>query len=198
MNLQILRTKKYLTNALLDLMKTTPFSKISVKDITDKAMLSRTAFYSHYNSKEDILYERAAELYVNQIRISLNAQNKTQYENWVVGMKQYWSNKEFYQLLHKNNLDYIVYDVQMDNYGQMIDLINKTVPAHIQDEQLYSTIYAPYHRRADNYLIMDWLSSEKPITPEEMASLVCAFSSLSVYETFRNDYYQNLQRTKQQ
>ena len=44
-----------ITNALLELMKTEEYEKISITDIVAKAGLSRVTYYRHFSSKEDVL-----------------------------------------------------------------------------------------------------------------------------------------------
>ena len=61
-NPQIRRTKKLLSDALIQLMKQKPFEKISIREIVKQADLSRSAFYTHYSSKEAILYEKVQEI----------------------------------------------------------------------------------------------------------------------------------------
>lgn len=49
------RTKKFLVNALLELMEERPFQELSVVDICDRAMVHRTTFYAHFEDKHDLL-----------------------------------------------------------------------------------------------------------------------------------------------
>ena len=51
-----LQSRAWLVDALLELMKTTPYDKITVRDICRKADLSRQTFYNLFQSKEEILY----------------------------------------------------------------------------------------------------------------------------------------------
>lgn len=44
-----------ITNALLELMKSEDYSKISITDIVNKAGLSRVTYYRHFSSKEEVL-----------------------------------------------------------------------------------------------------------------------------------------------
>ncbi len=44
-----------ITNALLELMKTEEYKKISITDIVNKAGLSRVTYYRHFSSKEEVL-----------------------------------------------------------------------------------------------------------------------------------------------
>jgi len=49
------RSKQWMADALLILIKDTPYNQISVTDITEKAGVSRLTFYRNFESKEDIL-----------------------------------------------------------------------------------------------------------------------------------------------
>jgi len=49
------RTRKLLTQALLALMEEQPFQEISVVDICERAMVHRTTFYAHFDSKQALL-----------------------------------------------------------------------------------------------------------------------------------------------
>ena len=54
-DLRILRTKKVLLTAIFKLLKLRNFNQITVNDLCEEAMISRTAFYSHYNDKYNLL-----------------------------------------------------------------------------------------------------------------------------------------------
>ena len=47
--------KECIVTALIELMKTKPYEKISITEISDKAGVSRMAYYRNYNSKDEIL-----------------------------------------------------------------------------------------------------------------------------------------------
>lgn len=51
---RIRRSKRDLRAALMELLKTTPFEKITVVEICDKAMLNKVTFYKHYADKYDL------------------------------------------------------------------------------------------------------------------------------------------------
>lgn len=70
-DLRILRTQEKLQNALLDLLKTKELKAITVKEICNKAGISRNAFYQHYGYKED-LYDQMVARATERIRESLS------------------------------------------------------------------------------------------------------------------------------
>ena len=51
---RILRTRERLGDALIALMHERNFEEISVKDVLDRAGVSRSTFYVHYRDKEDL------------------------------------------------------------------------------------------------------------------------------------------------
>ncbi|MCR5232583.1 MAG: TetR/AcrR family transcriptional regulator, partial [Lachnospiraceae bacterium] len=69
-DLRILKTQERLQNALLELLETKELKEITVKEICDKAGISRNAFYQHYGYKED-LYEQMVARATEGIRDSL-------------------------------------------------------------------------------------------------------------------------------
>lgn len=70
-DLRILKTQEKLQNALLDLLKTKELKAITVKEICNKAGISRNAFYQHYGYKED-LYNQMVARATERIRESLS------------------------------------------------------------------------------------------------------------------------------
>lgn len=57
-DLRIKRTQKSIKNAFYELIEEKGFDHISVKDITERAMISRNTFYLHYNDKFDLLTQK--------------------------------------------------------------------------------------------------------------------------------------------
>lgn len=52
---RVLRTRKLITEAFIQIFQTKSFSEISVKDITTEAMINRATFYNHFLDKYDLL-----------------------------------------------------------------------------------------------------------------------------------------------
>jgi AcrR family transcriptional regulator len=58
---RVLRTRKAIQNAYLDLLKKKGTEKITISDIAREADIDRKTFYLHYDSTEDIIREYAEE-----------------------------------------------------------------------------------------------------------------------------------------
>lgn len=61
-DLRIKRTQKAIKEAFFDLVEEKGFEHICVKDITDKAMISRNTFYLHYADKYELLNKMCDDL----------------------------------------------------------------------------------------------------------------------------------------
>ncbi len=59
-DLRVIKTEERLQNALLELLETKELKEITVKEICDKANISRNAFYQHYGYKEDLYNQMVA------------------------------------------------------------------------------------------------------------------------------------------
>ncbi len=54
-DLRARRTRQWLQAALIELMKEKPFADIQITELTERAQVSRAAFYLHFRSKEELL-----------------------------------------------------------------------------------------------------------------------------------------------
>lgn len=79
-NPSAVRSKMMLTNALLTLMRTKPYEKISIKEITDTAQLARMTFYTNFKTKDDLL------IYCWQSLLSEYKRNLAQYQTYDVAV----------------------------------------------------------------------------------------------------------------
>jgi len=72
MDVRIKRTKKLLSDALLELLKSKPIEKITPTELCRKATVNRNTFYSHYKSTDQVLSEIENEL-LNTVDSSINS-----------------------------------------------------------------------------------------------------------------------------
>lgn len=69
---RIRHTKKFIKDALLELLKEKSISKISITELCKKADINRNTFYSHYNYPEDVLKEMEDDI-IQQYQVLFNA-----------------------------------------------------------------------------------------------------------------------------
>ena len=69
-NKQVQRSREWIFEALILLMKKTKFQDITISDITAKAGVARLTFYRNYNSKEEIIIYEGKKIY-NKLMVDL-------------------------------------------------------------------------------------------------------------------------------
>jgi len=62
-NISAIRSKEWILQALLEIMKIKDFHEITIKEINEKADISRQTFYRHFKSKEQVIVEYIESLY---------------------------------------------------------------------------------------------------------------------------------------
>jgi AcrR family transcriptional regulator len=80
-NRSVRETKQRIKQAFLELVEVKTFSKISVKEITERAHINRTTFYLHYQDVYDLL-DKIEDRIARDIK---NAVNSISRENYVPG-----------------------------------------------------------------------------------------------------------------
>jgi len=60
---RVLRTRKLLQKALIEVTSEKGFANVTVQDISERAMVNRSTFYRHYLDKYDLLGQYLDELY---------------------------------------------------------------------------------------------------------------------------------------
>jgi AcrR family transcriptional regulator len=72
MDKRVIKTRNSIKNAFMTLMLEKEFSKITVSDLTQKAMLNRSTFYLHYCDVQDVMEDIEKEI-AEKISSCINA-----------------------------------------------------------------------------------------------------------------------------
>ncbi|TDL69353.1 TetR/AcrR family transcriptional regulator [Paenibacillus amylolyticus] len=116
--------KLQITNSLLDMLKTKELRTISVSDLTSHAKVSRVSFYRNYREKEDILKEYLYKL-IGDWHVEYQESQNTSEEDMLGSLFEHFSEqREFYLLLSKRNMFYLLKDVLKELYGPKPDYPN--------------------------------------------------------------------------
>ncbi len=169
-------SRKKLTKALIELLQICPFDRITVSNLTEKAGVSRSAFYSNYKHIEDILTDAILE----SLKDSFG--EKFSDESYAYG-------REFVY-------DYIDY---FDKYGKLLlaiskwDLldfinisaskaVNPAMKSYYSDPYIQNYIeYYQYFTIASIYFTcLAWLKKGKKETKEELYDICLHFYDISL------------------
>ena len=77
---RILRSKRALRDALIELMEERSFDGFSVNDLCERADLNRGTFYNHFRDKDDLLAQLEAEVMEDLERFQVQMRNLTVHE----------------------------------------------------------------------------------------------------------------------
>lgn len=167
-DIRITKTDKLIREAFLELANTIGFEKITVMNLTKKAMISRTTFYSHYKDKYDVLEQIENELLSGMKNIVNKDFLIKDTSLYLLSVYKYVeANKEVFKLFMCNNLNSSFYfkfhECIRDLYNENINSINIVdVP-----ENYAIALIASVHTG----IIREWIKSGMKESPEELSSM---------------------------
>ena len=71
-DLRVIKTKKIIKESFMQLIEEKGYSKVSISEITERAMINRNTFYLHYCDKEDLVDKILEENFKNYIYSLVN------------------------------------------------------------------------------------------------------------------------------
>jgi len=171
-DLRVIRTRSLLSKALFELLETTPYEKISVMDICNKALVHRATFYNHFEDKEHLL-----EFTIDEIKENLF--------NAIVGKEKFASPKEMYMTLISQVLDFVDSNrksllLMINNnsaekvYGLLLTTTKRSI-RYLTSKNEYKCNYSlPVNILIDflsggvTNLGINWITSSNPCTKQEL------------------------------
>lgn len=78
---RVIRTRKLLSDAFLELMGTKEFQQITVQDITDRADINRATFYAHFIDKYALFDHAIQHLYEEHLKAKIPNADRLNYAN---------------------------------------------------------------------------------------------------------------------
>jgi AcrR family transcriptional regulator len=160
-DLRILKTKKALYEAIIELMKDNAFEDIKVSDICEKAMVNRSTFYAHYQDKYDLISSFISTL-TNELKevLNKNTQIKTTKEYYLEMINLFLTHiekeKDSYAAVLINNRNSIMMDMIYNTFTE-------DVKKHLEQENelVPSDIESKFYLGAVFNVGIDWLNNKK-------------------------------------
>ena len=190
-NSQIIRSKRHLQNALIELLTEKPFKKITITDIALKAGYSRTTFYSHFNYIEDILNEYIDELIENILYDSFGGISTfppTREEQLQMTQKlvHHWDeNASSLRSLHTAGLENLLTDKFKEKFKKFHLENISPLMSPLHDHQLLEYFYI-FSSRFLVGILQFWISNDMTTPKEEIAQLLSFFDVPKFYIFLQN------------
>ncbi|EAC5127542.1 TetR/AcrR family transcriptional regulator [Listeria monocytogenes] len=108
-NRQRVLSKKWIIEALLDLLKTKPYSAITITEITKRAGVARLTFYRNFENKDQILLARSNYLFEEYFNELQKVEGIIDINNALLECFNYWKrDAQIMEILIKNNLIHLL------------------------------------------------------------------------------------------
>ena len=174
-DLRVRRTRKLLTQALIEGTVEKGFAALTVRDITERAMVNRSTFYRHYLDKDDLLEQHLNEIYdlleqhLNEI-YERGAEEKRNV-GLIELLKQIQQFPDFYRVVLGPQADaFLSQRFRQQTQQRMLAYFHQAFPEAASDPDTppldlkFTTIAS-----AGCSALGWWLEQEQPSTPEQFA-----------------------------
>ena len=174
--------RKYLTEALLQLMEKKNYDEISVSEIAKRAGVHRATFYRHFSSREDILRCSLSDI----LKESEGDRNLLQkdFASFILPVFQtLYHKKEQILLLYRSGHAGLLMDVLKDyfNFDESMEADEQDRDGRLTDEadglsvsRMTDKYRAAYRIGGIYSCLLLWFSHDMKETPEEMAQIAAA------------------------
>lgn len=179
-DLRVLKTKKSIKVAFLTLMKEKNYSKITVKDIVDEALINRNTFYLHYLDKDDLLDSLTSEC-LEKLDVSM----KADYEIEDFGNRYDVFDKINHQIFKVMEEDFEFYKVMLGDESVPYFTVKFTnvVKKHFSGERTkQKAFYIEYMVSGFVGIVKLWIRDPGKYTIDEISKLLIEVFSLDIVE----------------
>jgi len=184
-NLRVRRTQKLLREALIDLIEERSFEALTVGEITERAMVSRAAFYRNYQDKYDLveqIFAEAMHALSDVVSELVTAHPPQVWTKFFEHIAQY--ERLYRALLGRKGSPWFVLKMR----ASMLDLLRASLPLW------QSAADRAFYPATDEFVpdllatmfvetITWWLEHGRPYAPEEIARRCAALASAIFRET---------------
>ncbi len=176
------RSKHRITESLLELMKTEPFGKISIKDIVERAGLTRQTFYHNFTSKEDVLQYRGNELF-EEFLAHVEEREIDDWEHVVTFYFRFWQrHAEFLRLLIDQDLIYLM---QLQ-YPSFKELRKSGFMGVFTEAPTAGSLAYSFYSGAIFNLLVTWIEEGMRKSVKEVTDLAMDLLDGTVFDEIRN------------
>ncbi|MCM1086595.1 MAG: TetR/AcrR family transcriptional regulator [Muribaculaceae bacterium] len=164
-NPSALKSREWIRNALLELLKERKYAQITIKDICKKADLSRQTFYQIYVSKDEVMEYHFKELFLEFKEQCGNFYGITIKDIARTFFEFFYHHRVLVQELFDNNLSYFL-EKQFELFLPQIDLFRELSAVEPYPE--YSVAYVA---GALTQVLIHWFQSGFDLSVEEMGTV---------------------------
>lgn len=165
-----IRSQEWLADALLLLMEKKDFKDISIKEIAEKADLSRRTFYRLFERKEDLLFWYMNTLY-QEFLAELQKQSCKRFEDVVMLYFEFWyRHKHLIDLFRRSDLLPLMLNQYLMVFPNIYKIVKSDYPLSQNAEALgYAMAFSAGGLLS---VLVKWSDEDMTKTPEEMLQML--------------------------
>lgn len=173
------RTKLWIINSLLDLLKRKEYASITINMIADNAQLGRRTFYRHFDTKDEAM-KYITELLMAEFANHIKSNKAKGFEEILTAYFEFWEQYiDVLQLLNKAHLLYFI----EDNLPQLIMDVAKKIH-HIPKVIPLENVAMHYEKYKYEFAIklsglwratIIWGEEAPRKSPQEMVAIITKF-----------------------
>jgi AcrR family transcriptional regulator len=167
------RSRRWLYDALLQLMKEKPFRDIQITEIADRAQVARPTFYLHYRSKEELLLSQVDVVFAEFLNELSNTIAKGNYDRqkYSILIFKYWErNAESLRMVMQAGLHEEFRERLRKYFALAISQLSTREGTPQADEQTAEFII-DFESGGAYQLMTRWIARGMPYSAEQMGSL---------------------------
>jgi AcrR family transcriptional regulator len=172
-DLRARRTRKWLQDALIGLMKEKSFEDIQITELTERAQVSRPAFYLHFRSKEELLLSHV-DIIFDEFHAEVSreiAQGNVDRKRFSIMLFQYWERyAETLRLVIQAENPDILLERLKEYVGVVIKELDANMRKPANDPRLQELIVG-FVAGGAYMLLTEWISNKTPFSAEQMGLL---------------------------
>ncbi|MFC6169561.1 TetR/AcrR family transcriptional regulator [Loigolactobacillus jiayinensis] len=178
-DLRILRTKKMIFSAFMQLVEEEGFEAVTIQEIADKAMINRTTFYAHFKDKQDLYDQIFTTSMIPFLKIldgeTINGSQikiKTVTHLLTRLFTEIKANRQFYMLAldgaNSLRLSELLHDLLAQHYA---DIFEHLLITH-NKKKIPTDFIISYMTSIFIGTVNWWVHADSDFSPEHMAKLV--------------------------
>jgi AcrR family transcriptional regulator len=163
--------KGYIFTALMLIMEKKCFNDISITEITEKAGVSRMAYYRNYTAKEEIITKYLDELFEDYLQEITSGEEVSLYRVAHQYFIYFRKHEKLILNLIKSNLSNLIlerFNFYMPSVFEKV--LKKYSSPHSDKYELFFISGGLYN------VLVEWVKHGLEETDEEMADLICTFA----------------------
>lgn len=169
---RVARTKKWLKNALLELIEEKEYKKIAVSEITDRAELSRPTFYLHYKTKDDLLLDIFRVINEEHMQNFDKMRNNASiedpgYNTMVNTLKTIEQHRKIYQVIAETGKEALL--IEETDRMQKEYLRDLARRCEMEIDERVIKYCSQFFAGAYSHMLITWITSEERVPPEEIS-----------------------------